>query len=65
MLPVLERGTLVHVLPEYRLESLPVWAATPHPEGSEAAKVRVAVDYLRRHFTTLPALGLASVAPAS
>ena len=63
VLPVLERGTLVHVLPEYRLESLPVWAATPHPEGSEAAKVRVAVDYLRRHFATLPALGVASIAP--
>lgn len=57
--PTLERGALVHVLPEWRFTPLPVWAVTPNLEASEAAKVRAAVDYLKRHFAKqpVPALG--------
>lgn len=51
----LESGALVRVLPEWRIGSLPVWAVTPNLEASEAAKVRTAVDYLKRHFAKLTA----------
>jgi len=55
VLPALERGSLVRILPDFRFGQLPVWAATPKLEEAEAAKVRAAVDYLKRHFAKLPA----------
>jgi DNA-binding transcriptional LysR family regulator len=57
VLPALERGALVHVLPEWRFAALPVWAVTPNREQSEAAKVRAAMDYLKRHFAKLSSRG--------
>ncbi len=56
-LPALERGALVRLLPDYRFAPLPVWAVTPNLEASEAAKVRAAVEHLKRHFAKLPVLG--------
>ena len=49
--PALLRGALVRVLPEYRFGSVPVWAVTPNRDEAEAAKVRAAVEHLRRHFS--------------
>ncbi|HKO47931.1 MAG TPA: LysR substrate-binding domain-containing protein, partial [Polyangiaceae bacterium] len=60
--PALERGGLVRVMPEYRCESLPVWAVTPNLAESEAAKVRSAIAHLKRHFALLPASNLLPVA---
>ena len=54
--PALARGALVHVLPQWTFASMPVWAVTPRRDEAEAAKVRVAVEYLKRYFATLPAL---------
>jgi DNA-binding transcriptional LysR family regulator len=54
---LLARGALVRVLPQWRFASLPVWAVTPRRDEAEAAKVRGAVDHLRRHFATLSAPG--------
>ena len=34
---------------------MPVWAVTPRRDEAEAAKVRGAVDHLKRYFATLPA----------
>ena len=51
----LARGALVRVLPQWRFASLPVWAVTPRRDEAEAAKVRGAVDHLRRYFAALPA----------
>src|SRR6516225_1096755 len=51
----LARGALVRVLPQWRFASLPVWAVTPRRDEAEAAKVRGAVDYLKRYFAALPA----------
>jgi DNA-binding transcriptional LysR family regulator len=48
----LERGVLVQVLPSWKLAPLPVWAVTPQRER-EAAKVRVAVDCLKRYFPAI------------
>ena len=52
--PALARGALVRVLPQWRFAALPVWAVTPRRDEAEAAKVRGAVDYLKRYFATLP-----------
>jgi DNA-binding transcriptional LysR family regulator len=49
VLPSLRRGALVHVLPEWRFAAMPVWAVTPRRDVEEA-KVRLAVEALRRHF---------------
>ena len=51
----LARGTLVRVLPQWKFAPIPVWAVTPRRDEAEAAKVRVAVDALRRYFATLAA----------
>lgn len=51
--PALRRGALVQVLPAWRLPPMPVWALTPRREG-EAAKVRAALDAMRRYFASLP-----------
>ena len=53
--PALERGELVRLLPQWRFASMPVWVVTPRRDEAEAAKVREAVDHLRRYFATLPA----------
>ena len=53
--PALARGTLVRVLPQWRFAAMPVWAVTPRREEVEAAKVRGAVEHLKRHFATLTA----------
>lgn len=49
----LARGTLVRVLPELQLGALPVMALSPGRTG-DPAKVRVALDALRRYFGALP-----------
>ncbi len=54
VLPALRRGALVRLLPAWRFDSMPVWAVTPRRDESEAAKVRVAVEHLKRYFATLP-----------
>ncbi len=52
--PSLESGSLVRVLPEWRLAPLPVTMVTQKREGEgEAAKVRVAADALKRYFAGL------------
>lgn len=56
VLPSLARGALVRVLPQWRFAPLPVTAVTPRREN-EPAKVRVAVEALKRYFATLPAMG--------
>ena len=38
--PVLARGELVRLLPQWRFGSMPVWAVTPRRDEAEAAKVR-------------------------
>ncbi|MDR7271730.1 DNA-binding transcriptional LysR family regulator [Pelomonas saccharophila] len=55
VLAQLSRGTLVRLLPQWRFTPLPVVAVTPRREG-EPAKVRVAVEALKRYFATLPGL---------
>jgi DNA-binding transcriptional LysR family regulator len=45
----LRSGALVRVLAGWRLPALPVWAVTPRRDG-EAAKVRVALEHLKRYF---------------
>jgi DNA-binding transcriptional LysR family regulator len=42
----------VRVLAGWRLPALPVWAVTPRRDG-EAAKVRVALEHLKRYFGAL------------
>ena len=51
----LARGALVRLLPQWRFASLPVWVVTPHRDQAEAAKVRGAVEHLKRYFAALPA----------
>lgn len=53
VLPSLQRGVLVQVLPAWRIAAMPVWAVTPRRDG-EAAKVRAALHHLKRYFATLP-----------
>lgn len=55
VLAALSRGTLVRLLPQWRITPLPVVAVTPRREG-EPAKVRVAMEALKRYFATLPGL---------
>jgi DNA-binding transcriptional LysR family regulator len=52
----LARGALVRLLPQWRFGAMPMWAVTPRRDEAEAAKVRRAVDGLRRYFSMLPAL---------
>ena len=49
----IERGALVRVLPQWQSAPLLVSAMTPRRDG-DPAKVRVALEALRRHFTALP-----------
>jgi len=58
----LARGTLVRVLPQWKFAAIPVWAVTPRRDEAEAAKVRVAVDALRRYFATLATTASADAA---
>lgn len=58
VVPALARGLLVRVLPQWRLASLPVTAVTPTRDG-EPAKVRVAIEALKRHFATLSGSSMA------
>ncbi len=51
----LARGALVRILPLWRFTPMPVTAVTPQRDG-EPAKVRVAVEALKRYFATLPGL---------
>lgn len=51
----LSRGNLLRLLPQWRITPLPVVAVTQRREG-EPAKVRVAVEALKRYFATLPGL---------
>jgi DNA-binding transcriptional LysR family regulator len=51
-LTALRRGALVHVLPQWRLPSVPVWAVTPNRSGEEA-KVRAALNGFKRYFAAL------------
>jgi DNA-binding transcriptional LysR family regulator len=53
VLPSLQRGALVQVLPAWSFPALPVWAVTPRREGEEA-KVRDALAHLKRYFAALP-----------
>jgi DNA-binding transcriptional LysR family regulator len=62
VLPSLDRGTLVRLLAHWRFTPMPVRAITPRRDG-EPAKVRVAVEALKRYFATLP--GIAPVKLAS
>lgn len=55
VLPALARGALVRLLPQWRFMPMPVVAVTPRREGGPA-KVRVAVEALKRYFATLPGL---------
>ena len=60
--PALARGALVRVLPQWHFASMPVWAVTPRRDEAEAAKVRGAVEHLKRHFASLPTPSGATVA---
>ncbi|MCK9684117.1 LysR family transcriptional regulator [Scleromatobacter humisilvae] len=60
--PALARGALVHLLPQWRFGTMPVWAVTPRRDEAEAAKVRGAVDVLKRYFAALPVAASAAAA---
>jgi DNA-binding transcriptional LysR family regulator len=53
VLPSLRRGALVRVLPEWRLASMPVTALTAR-RSAQPAKVRLAMQALRRYFASFP-----------
>jgi len=53
VLPRLRAGALVRLLPRWRFAAMPVSAMTPRRDG-EAAKVRGAVEHLKRYFADLP-----------
>jgi DNA-binding transcriptional LysR family regulator len=57
--PALARGALVRVMAQWQFAAMPVWAVTPRRDEAEAAKVRGAMDCLRRYFASLPAPGRA------
>lgn len=59
VLPSLRDGALVRLLPDWRFGSLPVWAVTPRRDDAEAAKVRAAIDHLKRYFAGLPSIASA------
>jgi len=48
----LRSGVLIQVLAQWRLEAIPIWALTPKREGEEA-KIRAALDHLKRYFATI------------
>lgn len=50
--PLLQRGVLVQVLPQWRFGSMPVNAVTQRREG-EPVKVGAAIDAFKRYFSTL------------
>ncbi|MDQ2821998.1 MAG: LysR family transcriptional regulator [Pseudomonadota bacterium] len=50
--PLLKRGALVQVLPQWRFGSVPVNAVTQRREG-EPVKVGAAIDVFKRYFSTL------------
>jgi DNA-binding transcriptional LysR family regulator len=52
VLPLLARGALVQVLPQWQFGSMPVHAVTQRREG-EPVKVGVAIDAFKRYFATL------------
>lgn len=52
VLPLLARGALIHVLPQWHFGAMPVNAVTQRREG-EPVKVAVAVDAFKRYFSTL------------
>lgn len=56
VVPWLQRGALVHVLAPWQRASAPVWAMTPRRDGEEA-KIRTALEYLKRYFSALPTSG--------
>jgi DNA-binding transcriptional LysR family regulator len=53
VLPALKRGALVRVLPEWRLASMPVTALSAR-RSTQPAKVRLAMQALRRYFASFP-----------
>jgi len=55
VLPSLERGVLVRLLPQWRFAPMPVTAITPRRDG-EPVKVRAALEALKRYFATLPSM---------
>jgi len=57
VLPSLERGALVRLLSPWRFTPMPVTAVTPQRDG-EPAKVRLAVEALKRYFAKLPGMAL-------
>ena len=59
VVPSLARGALVRLLPQWAFGTMPVWAVTPRRDEAEAAKVRGAVEGLRRYFATLPSTAIA------
>lgn len=50
--PALRSGVLVQVLAQWHLEAIPIWALTPRRDGEEA-KIRAALDHLKRYFATI------------
>ena len=46
-------GRLVVLLPDWRLDPIPVWAVTPQ-RANQPAKVRHAIEALAAHLRTLP-----------
>ncbi len=57
---MLREGQLVHVLPEWRLPDIPVWAVTPQRD-TQPAHVRHAIEAMRIYFASAP--GTTDVAP--
>jgi DNA-binding transcriptional LysR family regulator len=55
VLPSLERGALVRLLPQWRFTPMPVSAVTSRRDG-EPAKIRVALAALKHYFATLPGI---------
>jgi DNA-binding transcriptional LysR family regulator len=55
VLPSLERGALVRLLPQWRFTPLPVTAVTPRRDG-EPAKSRVGIEALKLYFAKLPGM---------
>jgi DNA-binding transcriptional LysR family regulator len=55
VLPLLARGTLVRMLPQWRFTPMPVTSVTPRRNG-EPATVRLAVEALKRYFAALPGI---------
>jgi DNA-binding transcriptional LysR family regulator len=55
VLPSLALGSLVRLLPQWRFTPMPVTGVTPRRDG-EPAKVRLAVEALKRYFATLPGI---------